>query len=77
MKEKKKIKFDYSAFSYNLREYKKATKSTYFEIAIETGIGQTLLFQIIQNKYRSDLSINYACILADWMNDNICNYLKK
>jgi len=76
MKEKNKNKFNYSSFSYNLREYKKATNATYFEIANETGIGQTLLFQIIKNKYKSDLSINYACILANWMNDSICNYIK-
>lgn len=75
-KEKNKKGFNYESFSFNLREYKKETKSTYFDIANKTGLGQTLLFQIINNKYKSDLSINYACILANWMNDSICNYIK-
>lgn len=73
---KGKNKFNYQSFSHNLNKYKKETKATYFEIANKTGIGQTLLFQIIKNKYKSDLSVNYACILAEWMEDNICNYLK-
>lgn len=76
MKEKIKNKFDYKTFSHNLLEYKKASNSTYFEISNKTGIGQTLLFQIIKGKYKHDLSMNYACTLAEWMKDNLCNYIK-
>ena len=77
MQDLKNSKFKYKDFSSKLKQHKEKTHSTYFSISNETGIGMTLLFQIMNGKYKSDLSMNYACVLAEWMNDNICNYLKE
>lgn len=81
-KEKKNLlkernnKFDYKLFSKKLKDHKMKTNQTYMEISMSTGIGMSLIVQIISGKYQCDLSLNYASTLAEWMNDNICNYFK-
>jgi hypothetical protein len=72
----RKNKFDYKLFSRKLKEHKNETKQSYMEISIHTGIGMSLIVQIMNARYNSDLSINYASVLCEWMNDNLCNYLK-
>lgn len=71
-----KNRFDYKSFSKNLRKYKEKNQFTYIDISLSTGIGMSLIVQIINDNYKSDLSMKYACKLAEWMSDDICNYLK-
>ena len=56
-----KNKFDYKSFSKNLKKYKDSSQSTYMDIALQTGIGMSLIVQIVNDKYKSDLSMKYAC----------------
>lgn len=71
---KGKGKFDYKTFSDDLKKFKEKNEFTYMDIALQTNIGMSLIVQIVNGKYKSDLTIIYACVLSEWMKKNICNY---
>lgn len=75
--DQKKTNFNYESFRKKLELTKQERDKTYFEIAVETGICLSLIAQICSGKYKSEISMRYATILADWMNEDLCNYLTK
>ena len=72
----KKSKFDYKKFAENLIAYKNKKGFSYVDIAHETGISLSVIALICAKKYNSDLTLNKAQTLANWMQDDICNYIK-